>query len=421
MALNPQDNRSLVRHSSKVHNSEPVIRDLGEPDLAAAIELDATAFGYDPTPEEVDQLAMPLLRQGRVIGSYDGEELIGLAVILDKNLTFPGGVASPAAAVTWVGVRPGAQRRGVLRSLMTHQLHGLHHEQREPVAILTASEAGIYGRFGYGMAAHGAEVTVPAGGAFRPGITVEQVREVDRNAAWPTVMAVYQRVSATRTGYLSRDQRTWDALYSDLESIRRGAGSLRFAIHPDGFVAFRMRMNFNERGPNYTLSVHELCAATPAATAALWHHLLNRALVREVNHGRFGTDEVLKELLVDPRAVISRWTDHLWLRIVDLERTIPLRRYSSRATIRVAISDDLCPWNAGTWEFALRPYGGQATRTDADAEMSIDIADLAAAFLGSSRIIRLAAAGLVIGDPAAIGALDRALSTPRGAYCPEGF
>ena len=37
--------------------------------------------------------------------------------------------------------------------MMRRQLTGLHEEQREPVAALWASEGGIYGRFGYGVAA----------------------------------------------------------------------------------------------------------------------------------------------------------------------------------------------------------------------------------------------------------------------------
>ena len=44
-----------------------------------------------------------------------------------------------------VGVLPSHRRRGVLSSLMRHQLDDVH-ERGEAVAALFASEAGIYGR-----------------------------------------------------------------------------------------------------------------------------------------------------------------------------------------------------------------------------------------------------------------------------------
>ena len=68
--------------------------------------------------------------------------------------------------MTWVSVNPAYRRRGILRRLMRHQLHGLHGQGREPVAILTASEAAIYGRFGYGQAAGRVRIEVPSKSAL---------------------------------------------------------------------------------------------------------------------------------------------------------------------------------------------------------------------------------------------------------------
>src|SRR3990170_1348122 len=86
------------------------------------------------------------MEPGRGIGAFDGKQLAG---------------TMPAAAVTWVGVLPTYRRRGVLTALMTHQLHQVHEQGREPIAILWASEPQIYGRFGYGLATRSCSVTVP--------------------------------------------------------------------------------------------------------------------------------------------------------------------------------------------------------------------------------------------------------------------
>ena len=57
----------------------------------------------------------------------------------------------PAAGVTFVAVLPTYRRRGVLSSLMRRQLADVR-DRGEPLAILWASEAVIYGRYGYGRA-----------------------------------------------------------------------------------------------------------------------------------------------------------------------------------------------------------------------------------------------------------------------------
>ena len=54
----------------------------------------------------------------------------GIATAYSFQVTVPGGAAVPAAGVSWVGVLPTHRRRGVLRALMTHQLHAVHDAGR---------------------------------------------------------------------------------------------------------------------------------------------------------------------------------------------------------------------------------------------------------------------------------------------------
>ena len=68
---------------------------------------------------------------------------------LDLKLTVPGGAVLPMAGLSWVAVSPTHRRRGALRAMFA-ELHGRMGDY--PIAGLQASEAGIYGRFGYGPA-----------------------------------------------------------------------------------------------------------------------------------------------------------------------------------------------------------------------------------------------------------------------------
>jgi predicted N-acetyltransferase YhbS len=137
----------------KAANAESsfLVRALADADWPDAKALDAAAFGYEPDHDYLDTISLPAQDIRRFIGVFDpalDSRPVGIAAIQSRTINYPGGRAFPVAAVTWVGVRPDQQRRGILRQLMKAQLHDLHDSGGEPIAILTASEGGIYGRFG---------------------------------------------------------------------------------------------------------------------------------------------------------------------------------------------------------------------------------------------------------------------------------
>ena len=346
---------------------------------------------------------------------------MGTCAIQSRELTFPGRGPAPVAAVTWVSVRPDQQRRGILRRMMMRQLHGLYEEQREPVAILTASEAVIYGRFGYGQASRRTRLEVPAPAPFRPGVVTEPVLEVPRERALPRIRELHADIRPTFPGYLDRSPEVWATLFSDHPFVNKGVTARRFAVHPDGYVVFRVSESWTDRGPDYTLTVSELGATTPVARASLWRHVLNYPLVRTVVFPRAWPDEPLAHLLANPRTLSTDSSDNVWVRLVDLPRALGLRGYSSPATVTARVIDRFCPWNDGVWRLELALTGGRADRIDAAPEVELDISDLGAAFLGGAGIAVLGVAGRVTGDPAAIETLDRALRGPLEPCTPEGF
>jgi len=99
-------------------------------------------------------------RTGPARGVFEPERNFGYTVAgrwvatcgaYTRTMTVPGG-SVPVAAVTYVTVQPSYRRRGLLSQMMRHQLGTLVETGAEPVALLWASEAGIYGRYGYGAA-----------------------------------------------------------------------------------------------------------------------------------------------------------------------------------------------------------------------------------------------------------------------------
>ena len=400
------------------------VRALTAADWPAAKEVDAAAFGYTPDHDFLDTVSLPAQDISRFTGVFDPALdglLVGIGAIQTRRLTLPGPTSAPVAAVTWVGVRPDQQRRGVLRALMTEQLHGLRRDGGEAVAILTASEGGIYGRFGYGLATTTARLELSTPAPLRPGTVTEPVREVNRDEAIPRLKEIHESVRSATPGYLDRPSAVWDMLLSEHPFVEKGRNTRRFALHRNGYAVFRVDESWTDRGPDHSLTISELSAETPVARASLWRHLLGYPLVRRVSFPKGWVDEPLQDLLANPRVLSADPGDHVWVRLVDLAAALSLRTYRSPASLVIRVSDVFCPWNDGTWQVELGADGGSAVATARPPDVEADIADLGAAFLGGTRIARLAAAGRVRGTADAIDRLDAALGTALRPFTPEGF
>lgn len=397
--------------------------------------LVAHAFLVDPDPDST--IAVRDLFPGDrflgisedAAGSSTGGRLLGGGGIQTRNMTLVGGRPTPVAAVSYVGVRPDARGRGALSVLMRAQLDGLHETGAEPVAALWASQAPIYGRFGYGVATRGGELNIEARARFVPGVPPGgEVRWLERSEAEPLLVEVHAAVAARRVGWLSRTPPNWRWWVFDSNPGPAWTRQ-RYAVHrgldgtPDGYAAFHTRANWPATGAAYDLSVKELVAATPEAYAALWRNLLDLDLVAQVHIDRVAPDDPLTEMLLDPRGGLTNVRDGLWVRLVDLDRALVARSYGAACGLVLEVTDRFCPWNAGRWRLDVDDRGSACVqRTTADADLACDIADLGAAYLGGTRLTALAAAGRVreLRDGAVLSA-SRAFVGDAEPHCPEVF
>jgi predicted acetyltransferase len=354
----------------------------------------------------------------RSLAWFDDGRIVAATGIYSRQLTAPGGVV-PCAAVTAVGVVPTHRRRGLLTQMMRRQLEDIRGSG-DPVAVLWASEGGIYGRFGYGIAARVGRLTArrpvarlatppPPGDPLRAGPAGEHVEHM---------RAVYERVRGERPGMLDRPGPWWDVRLHDPESQRHGAQPLRAVVVPDGYALYAVRSDRDEDGPAGEVAIRELVAATPAARALLWAFLLDQDLTRTITWRLAPADEPLWLMLTDPYAVRVLLESALWLRLVDVPAALAARTYAGVPDVVLELSDAFCPWNAGRWRLA----GGTCERTEAQADLALDAVDLGAAYLGGTTLSELAAAGRVA--ELRPGALARASAAFRGdvaPWCPEVF
>jgi len=389
------------------------------------------AWGEELTDAEFEEWNH-LLEPDRLIAAFDGERPIGTTGAYSFRMTVPGGEVA-AAGVTVVGVEPGHRRQGVLRSLMRRQLDDVRG-RGEPLAILWASESAIYQRFGYGLGTLSGSFEIERGRTawLRPWEPEGRLRLVDAAEALVTFPLVYEQTRAVTPGALSRTETWWQwGILHDAEHMRRGAGpKFRYLYEVDGvaegYAIYRSKGEWDERGPKGQVLVAEAMAATPRAERAVWDFLFGIDLMRSAKAGRVAVPHPLQLALADPRALGLTVGDGLWVRLVDLPAALTARRYGETGALVLAVADAFCPWNAGRWRLAASGEPGRATaiveRTDAPADLSLDVVDLGAAYLGAFRLSELARAGRV--EELIPGALRRAdvlFSSDRAPWCATMF
>jgi predicted acetyltransferase len=387
----------------------------------AAMETAITVFADEPRDEDFERFMKTLVRE-RFYAAYDGGAPVGTAADFPFTLTVPGGELA-AGGVTWVAVLPTHRRQGILTELMRRELQDLH-ERGDPLAVLWASEAAIYGRFGYGLAAPHFEMDADrARFALRddPGPR-GKVRMVSLEDAIEPCMRVYDRVRPTIPGFTARERMWWEEFrLFDSESSRRGASPKYVAIveldgEPSAYAIYRIKQEWRHGFSHSEVRVVEALAANATAERDLWRFVFGIDLIARVS-SRLDPASPLFLMVVDARSLNLRVSEGLWLRLVDVEGALRGRSYASDEEVVVEVRDEFCPWNAGRYR-----VGASVERTDDGADIEVDVADLASVYLGAFTFSRLAAAERVREVKAgALARADELFRTPRLPYCPEDF
>jgi predicted acetyltransferase len=316
-------------------------------------------------------------------------------------------------------VLPTHRRRGVLRAMMRAQLDDVH-ERGEPLAALWASEETIYGRYGYGLASLVHNMKIPrAHSDFQPGFHgVGQVRIVEAADAYALVAPVYDRVQAATPGMHARTASWWEhRMLADPPEWRQGAGPKVFAVldvdgEPFGYAIYRLNVSFGDLGPETTLQVIEAVGSTPPATASIWRFLLDVDWTQTVAARLLPVDHPLLLLLARPNLAGTTVHDGLWVRLVDVGAALSVRGYGAGGAVVFEVADAFCDWNTGRWLLA----DGEATRTDRDPDLRLDVDVLGSAYLGGLTFRELANAGRV--EELREGALARADALFRSDIAP---
>ncbi|MGW4057077.1 GNAT family N-acetyltransferase [Amycolatopsis sp. NPDC004747] len=400
------------------------VRPIGEDERRSTFDLLRRALHTAPVTDDVWTRVGESWPAARKFGAFEGGIPIGIASSYDTEIAVPGGRTLPVAAVEGVGVRADRTRRGVLGAMMAAQLADLA-ARGLPLAVLHASEPTIYGRFGYGSAALGKTLRVarPSARLHERVAAGGDVRLLTPEEAVKEIPGLYRRIGLHRPGMIRRPERWWPISHD--RHVGPDGGRL-VVVHsgPDGDDGFAVyatvtRRSFDAPDHGAALEVLDLHGASPAAGAALWRYLLSVDLVSEVYARHRPVDEPLALMLTDHRhAATAAVEDDLWLRPVDVAAALAARTYRAAAPVVLAVTDRLLPANAGHYE--IGPDG--VRRTDAAADLALDVDTLGMLYLGHWAATTLAAAGRVeVRDAAALGRADELFTTTAAPWCGTHF
>lgn len=409
------------------------VRPIAEAEIPEWTRALNTGFLRPPHPSEAELVGRAAyIEPERTLGAFDDGRCVGTFRSFAQRLTAVGGAAVPADAITNVSVTATHRRRGLLGRMMARDLAAAR-ERGDVVATLIAAEYPIYGRYGFGPAARVARwtVDVPRTGLDRrrsgpdDGGRVDLVDGEDVRKLGPEL---HERLCRIQPGAVDRTERWWQLATGALSTGRPWTEPFHAVYRAadgevQGLLTYTADDHWGDRKqPLVTAEVKDLIAVTPAAERALWHYLCSVDWVTTVKSGGRAPDDLLPDLLPDPRAAgIDMVADFLWVRILDVVRALEARTYAAAGTLvlEVADADGL---SAGRYRLEASPDGASCVRTTGTADLALDVRELAALWLGDESAVRLAALGRVTEARAGAATVaDALLRTPRRPWCPDVF
>lgn len=384
-------------------------------------------FGDDLSDEELERFR-PDFEFDRTVAAYDGDLRVGTGGTRSQTLTLPGAVPVPVAGVTFIGVAATHRRQGILRRMMEH-LHADARDRGEMVASLLASEAPIYGRFGYGVATEFRYVEIDRRTAsFRlpaPAGSIESLRPSEETGE------LLDRLDGARirttAGAMSRTAGWAQRMMIDTADTRAGAGPLEITLsrnadgEPDGIALWRLKSDWEMNRPNGTVKVLVVSATTDAARLRLHRHLVDVDLSNKVEIMNADPHDPTPLALSDARAYQTKAVgDWLWVKPLDPARCLSTRRYEAPGRLTLSVVDGD---TSSTLDLNVSDDGSATCEASSNAPgLTLDVSTVGSLLLGGHLPSILASTGLIdVHDPAALAMADRVFPTRRRPFCDTHF
>lgn len=346
-------------------------------------------------------LALAGAQNVRVTRSPSGEPASCLLLIPMGQ--FFGGRSIPMLGVAAVAVAPEERGKGHAKRMMQAFVRDSAAQPGgPPIAALYASTHSLYRAVGFEHAGYRFHYTVPL-------VRIDQRnRHGDivslAGTSSDDLKPVYDSFARRFDGQLDRGPYIWSRVRAFRDTEYHGFG----VKLPDGTLGGYVFLHQDRKSHGrHDISLSDFAFTSPEVGRRLWGFLADFAMMGEDLSFHGGPTHPALTLLGQQRYKVE-CRDYWMIRILDVKRALEARGYSPavRATVRIEITDDLVPGNAGNWTMSVADGRATVERTASSGGGTIrcDIRGLASMYSGFVTPLQAKLVGLADGDDATLNA-----------------
>ncbi len=165
-----------------------------------------------------------------------------------------------------------------------------------------------------------------------------------------------------------------------------------------------------------------MIAVDSDAEKQLWQYVFDLDLVTSLSYANNASDSLITCWANDPRKIKLSREDSLWVRLVDVEKALPARRYATAGQLTIAVRDATCSWNSAVFELNVNADGQAETcQSDKTPQIELDVRELGALYLGGRSWLQFADAGLIRGEVDSLWRAEAMFRCHPQPWCPEIF
>ncbi|MDA8137236.1 MAG: GNAT family N-acetyltransferase [Desulfobacteraceae bacterium] len=379
-------------------------------------------------PELLPPEAMKAVRPDMTLCAFADGKIATAYAWWPLKMVLNGGMVA-VAGITFVGTLPVFRRQGHLRRIIQKHFQVMHEQGRQPLAVLYASQAAIYQRYGYAVVSTRNSYKIePLHLRFATSMisheSLGNLRELGEEEI-PKMEELYQAFIQQRTGYLQRGKAWW--LSGPFKPPARNEVLCKIVYEekgqPLGYVIYTIAARNVPRGqPWQQVTIRDLAWLTPSAYQTIWEHFACMDLAMQIQTLFSPPDDPLPHLLLEPRRLNTESSDGLLARIVDVQKVIALRPFQEEGELVFDLKDDLCLWNSGRWQLRSADGQGCLQSTNRAIEATIPIDTLAMLLFGQISPTQATRMGrMAVADQRVLPKWDRIMATAYRPFCPDFF
>ena len=355
-------------------------------------ELSETGWKND----EIKRSKFPVLQRADVLGCFDKDDLVSQFAVypLEMNIY---GEKYPVGFVTSVCTYPEHTGHGIMKRLMIQSLTRMRENHR-PFALLYPYSIPLYRRLGWEIISNKMTYIVKDTQIPRKIQEPGYVRRVEWNDK--EFMELHTKFAQKTHGCLYRNNLAWEEYWRWDEDDTKVAIYYSSSDEPYGYMVYLIN--------NDIMHVKEMISLNHEAQRGLWEFIhAHDSMIDEVRGNNYYSESIAFEL--DDSDIKETIRPYSMGRIIDVAEffeSYACDPDEPPAVFRFDVTDELLPWNNGS--FTIRFEHGRCRVTDEapDYTMGLSIATLTTLLLGYKTAEKLYVMDRIKAEHSAVEILD---------------